>query len=392
MPQPKQDNSHPHPRIFPLSPTTEPLSASHIRGNIWHAAVVITADGLLWRSASIADWTSDAGIDPNLENSCTMSPCTASPQPLVVGRCRLGLCCMFVGISEVRFRTTTAAALSKLPSAAAWHRLCALVEHNAIMLRRALEYCLRLGIRAFRVLSDLLPLATHEQYHYRLCDLPAQIHEHFREAGRFAQSHGIRLSFHPDQFVLLNSPRPEVVRAAIQDLVMHADLAEVLGADVINIHAGGIYGDKKQALQRLARAIDRLPDQVRQRLTLENDDRFYTVADLLPLCHSLQIPLVYDVHHHRCLPDDLSVEQATELAYATWNREPIFHISSPRSGWRSRDPTQHADFIRPADFPVCWLPLSMTVDVEAKAKEKAVLRLARYFAQRQSSAKEHNTE
>jgi UV DNA damage endonuclease len=299
--------------------------------------------------------------------------------PLMVGRCRLGLCCLFVGVAEVRFRTTTATILSKLPSAAAWHRLCALAEHNAKMLRLALGHCQRLGIRAFRVSSDLLPLATHEQFAYRLADLPVRTRYHLAAAGRFAAEHGIRLSFHPDQFVLLNSPRPEVVQAAIRDLVMHAELAEVLGADVINIHAGGAYGDKAEALRRLAHHIERLPVSIRRRLTLENDDHIYTVRDLLPICRSLQIPLVYDVHHHRCNPDDLSVERATELAWSTWDREPIFHISSPRGGWRSRDPTRHADYIQPADFPACWQRLPMTVDVEAKAKEKALLRLARAY-------------
>ncbi|MCS7161509.1 MAG: UV DNA damage repair endonuclease UvsE [Gemmatales bacterium] len=300
--------------------------------------------------------------------------------PLTVGRCRLGLCCMFVGIADVRFRVTTASALNRLPSAAAWHRICTLAEHNAITLRRALEHCARLGIRAFRVLSNLLPLATHEQYQYHLGDLPASVREHLAAAGRFAQAQGIRLSFHPDQFVLLHSPRAQVVQAAILDLVVHTELADLLGADVITIHAGGVYGDKTQALRRLARVIERLPDQVRQRLALENDDHLYTVADLLPLCRSLQVPLVYDVHHHRCHPDELSLEQATELAYATWNREPLFHISSPRGGWRSRDPSQHADYIRPSDFPGCWLKLPLTVEVEAKAKERAVLRLARHFS------------
>jgi UV DNA damage endonuclease len=274
--------------------------------------------------------------------------------------------------------------MSQLPTSAAWHRLCALVEHNALSLRYALEHCVRLGIRAFRVSSDLLPLATHEQFAYRLADLPAHIRELFAAAGQFAQTQGIRLSFHPDQFVLLNSPRAEVVRAAIRDLVLHAELADLLGADVITIHAGGGYGDKAKALRRLVRNVERLPDAVRQRLTLENDDHIYTVADLLPVCRSLGVPLVYDVHHHRCNPDGLSVEQATEYAYATWNREPIFHISSPRGGWRSRDVTLHADYIRPADFPTGWLDLPLTVDVEAKAKEKAVLRLARDLGQRRS--------
>jgi UV DNA damage endonuclease len=95
---------------------------------------------------------------------------------------------------------------------------------------------------------------------------------------------------------------------------------------------------------------------------------------LLPLCERSGVPLVYDVHHHRCLPDGLSVTEATELAFATWqDREPYAHLSSPKEGWTGPNARAHADYIDPADFPDDWLSRTMTIDVEAKAKERAVL-------------------
>ena len=97
--------------------------------------------------------------------------------------------------------------------------------------------------------------------------------------------------------------------------------------------------------------------------------RVYTPADLLPLCKTKGVPLVYDVHHHRCNPDGLTVEQATAMAIATWDREPLFHISSPLAGWDGPRPARHHDFIVPEDFPACWRRLCITVEVEAKAKE-----------------------
>mgnify|MGYP001136138329 CR=1 FL=1 len=84
---------------------------------------------------------------------------------------------------------------------------------------------------------------------------------------------------------------------------------------------------------------------------------------------------MYDVHHHRCLPDGSSVEATTELALGTWNREPLFHLSSPKNGWESGNPAHHHDYINADDFPVCWKNLDITVEVEAKAKELAVLKL-----------------
>ena len=120
--------------------------------------------------------------------------------------------------------------------------------------------------------------------------------------------------------------------------------------------------------------------RVRRRLTLENDDISYSVKDLLPVCEKLRIPLVYDVHHHRCKPDGLTIEEATKLSMATWyavGREPYFHLSSPKYGWQSNNIKPHADYIDPADFPECWKGLTATVDIEAKAKELAVLQLMR---------------
>jgi UV DNA damage endonuclease len=93
------------------------------------------------------------------------------------------------------------------------------------------------------------------------------------------------------------------------------------------------------------------------------------------MCADTGVPLVYDVHHHRCLPDGLSIEAATEQAAATWKREPLFHISSPIEGWRGPKPERHHDYIDPRDFPSAWKNRVLTVEVEAKAKELAVLQL-----------------
>ena len=181
---------------------------------------------------------------------------------------------------------------------------------------------------------------------------------------------------------MLNSPRPEVVDRSIAELEYQAEVAEWVGADVVNIHGGGAYGDKPDALARFAHNLSRLSDRARSRLTVENDDTTYTPSDLLPLCRAEGIPLVYDVHHHRCNQDDLSVEEATEQAIATWDRQPMFHISSPIEGWKGPKPQRHHDFIDVQDFPDCWRGLSLTVEVEAKAKEVAVLKLKKQLAER----------
>jgi len=279
----------------------------------------------------------------------------------------------------VSFRTTTAKVLSTLVRADALDKASGICLHNARNLLLAVQACQRLGIGAFRVSSPLFPRMTHPEVGYRLDDLPDAdaISSTLAAVRDFAQASDIRLSFHPDQFVVLSSPHAHVVDSSVRELTYHAFLAEQIGADVINIHGGGVYGDKDAALARLAAVYRNLPASVASRLTLENDDVSYTVRDLLPTCRDLGIPLVYDVHHHRCNPDGLNEDEATEQAAATWQgREQYCHLSSPRAGWKG-NPKPHADYIDPADVPACWRQRLMTVDVEAKAKELAVVRLMR---------------
>lgn len=288
---------------------------------------------------------------------------------------RLGLCCLFVAEPDIRFRTTTARVLSRFSSLETRSKLLALAHANAVTSNNAIRACCRLGIRAFRITSGLLPLATHPDYLYGIDDLPTETVSLFSAAGALAREANIRLSFHPDQFVLLGSLKAEVTAASLRDLELHGDLAQLLGADAINLHAGGAYGNKAEALDRVARNLTLLSPRVRGRLTLENDDRVFHVRDLLPLCQREGVPLTYDVHHHRCNPDGLSIAEATRESLTTWDREPLFHVSSPRGGWSESNPRCHADMIDPADFPMEWRRLTLTVDVEAKAKEKAVLEL-----------------
>jgi len=297
---------------------------------------------------------------------------------------RFGLCCIFKE-EPVRFRTVTAKTLYALPRKLRrklrMGRVSKVCLHNTESLYNALQVVNRLGIKAFRILSQLFPRYTHPDVGYTIDILPdaERIQATLRRISAFRKSHDIRLSFHPDQFVVLNSPREDVVERSIAEIEYQAIVAQAVGAEVINIHVGGVYGCKAESIKRFARNFGRLSRQARKRVTLENDDSLFTPTDILPLCNDLGVPFVYDVHHHRCNPDRLSIEEATVLAMETWvprRREPHFHISSPKYGWEGCDPKPHSDYINPVDIPDAWRHISrFTLDVEAKAKEKAVLKL-----------------
>ena len=291
---------------------------------------------------------------------------------------RLGLCCIFRD-QPIKFRTTTAAAIKRLPPDEGRMKLAKLCAANATALMEALQFCSQNGIGCFRVNSQILPLKTHPDVGYDLMELPGgpEIVNQFRKCKVFAESTGLRTVFHPDQFVVLNSPRSDVVDQSIAELEYQTEVARWIGADVVNIHGGGAYGDKPMALQTFATKLARLSSDARRLVTLENDDRVFTPADLLPFCREHGIPFVYDVHHHRCTPDGMTEEEATRQALTTWNREPLFHISSPLEGWNGPKPYRHHDYINIRDFPKFWQGLDVTVEVEAKAKELAVKKLAK---------------
>ena len=302
---------------------------------------------------------------------------------------RLGLCCQFAE-QPIKFRTTTAMACSKLSRTARLQKLSELCLQNAFALEQAIRWCAAHEIGAFRVLSQIWPLKTHPTCGYSLAELPAaqELVAQLEVCRRTAIELDVRLSFHPDQYVVLNSPRADVVAASIAELEYQAEVAELIGADVINIHGGGAYGDKVTALARFEENLPQLSARVRERLTLENDDKIFTPTDLMPICLRQKIPLCYDVHHHRCLPDGLSIEAATTAATETWQgREPLFHISSPLHGWGEPQPQLHHDYIDPADLPPAWLSLPITVDIEAKAKELAILQLQEWLAEQLLTAK-----
>jgi UV DNA damage endonuclease len=296
---------------------------------------------------------------------------------------RLGLCCLFRE-APIKFRTTTATAVLKLPRNEGRRKLADLCAANATALMEALLFCSANGIGCFRVNSQILPLKTHPDVGYQLGELPGgrRIVSQFRKCGAFAKAAGLRTTFHPDQFVVLNSPRPDVVQQSIAELEYQAEVAKWIGADVVNIHGGGGYGDKQAALRTLATNLARMSKRARKLLTVENDDRVYTPADLLPFCREQKIPFVYDVHHHRCNPDGMSEAEATRQALSTWNREPLLHLSSPLEGWNGPRPHRHHDYINIHDFPAVWLGLEVTIEVEAKAKELAVKKLAKTLARR----------
>ncbi|MBD3296566.1 MAG: UV DNA damage repair endonuclease UvsE, partial [Candidatus Omnitrophica bacterium] len=180
-------------------------------------------------------------------------------------------------------------------------RLREKLQSNLNCLQKILEYNLSRDLLFFRISSDIVPFASHP-----VCDLDwkSVFSARLESIGRFIMRNGMRISMHPDQFIVLNSPRKDVVERSVAELIYHADVLDAmgLGPDArIQLHAGGVYGNRKKAIQRFIRAFRSLPARVRNRLVIENDDRLYDLTHCMEISSSVSIPVLFDVFHHRCL-------------------------------------------------------------------------------------------
>jgi len=236
------------------------------------------------------------------------------------------------------------------------------------------------GIQVYRMTSDLFPWASE----YEFEQLPdwRTIRSNLEAAGSLAYSTNQRLSFHPGQFNSLASARESVVLNAIRDLSIHGTVMDVMGLPrtreaKINIHLGGVFGDKDTAIDRWCKNYELLPQSVKDRITLENDDKAncYSVEDLYKVWQRLGVPIVFDYHHHKFCPGNLSEKEALHLAASTWDDiRPVTHYSESASTREGRDaiPQAHSNFV---DGPVNDWGLDIDCVVEAKAKELAALQL-----------------
>ena len=248
----------------------------------------------------------------------------------------------------------------------------------------------RYGIKFLRLSSEMFPFASHEEYGYKLASFAS---EALADAGKVIAERGHRVTTHPGQFTQLGSPRPSVIENAIRDLEYHDEMLSLLKLPeqgnrdaVMIIHMGGVFGDKAATLDRFRENYAKLPQSVRNRIVLENDDVSYSVHELLPICEELNIPFVLDFHHHNIIFDETQIREGTRdimdlypRILATWSRKnitPKMHYSEPtpaaitRTQRRKHNP-------RVASLPPC--PDTMDLMIEAKDKEQAVFELMRTF-------------
>lgn len=284
---------------------------------------------------------------------------------------RFGFACIPLGLPQPVVHSC------KLPNATP-ARLRELTEANLASLDRCLDYAAGLGFALFRINSGIIPFASHPVNRSTWWkDHAAELAALGRKAGRL----GLRLSMHPGQYTVLNSPEPRVVESARAELLYHARFMDALGlpsSSKVVIHLGGVYGDKPAALARLAAAWKALPAGIRGRLALENDERLFSIYDALAAGESLGAPVVFDRFHHRVHgdPAGTAIPALLKRAAATWRKadgRPKVHFSSQEPGAR---PGTHDVGIRAGEFREFLdesRGLSLDVMIEARGKEDAAM-------------------
>ncbi|MFD2372027.1 UV DNA damage repair endonuclease UvsE [Brevibacillus sp. GCM10020057] len=297
---------------------------------------------------------------------------------------RLGYACISVKTKNNPNKKTTVAQLNKLEPQARLKKLRQILQTNFFNLMDLLAYNVEHQIFLYRLPSEFVPLATHSAAEN--WDWAREFAWDFRKTGEFIRNNGIRLTAHPGHFCILNSDKPAVVKTTIADLAYHAKVFDLLELDdnsVLVTHIGAVGDDRSAALDRFAANFEQLPDAVKRRLAVENDDTSFTMAEALELCERLKLPMVFDYHHHRCLNNGENWVDYLPRIIQTWgNRTPKMHMSSPKS---ESDFRAHADNINPEEFVSFLSALAdYNVDIvlECKKKDDALLTLRRELRKR----------
>ena len=257
-------------------------------------------------------------------------------------------------------------------------RLKQTVKNNLDCLIRILQFNLEERLFFFRISSDLVPFASHP---INTFNWQGHFQKKFEEIGEFIIKNRMRISIHPDQFTLINSIKEDIFERSKNELKYHAEILDLLKLDTsakIQIHVGGAYGEKEKSIERFVTRFGMLDDSIIRRLVIENDDKLYDLNDCLRINAKIQIPILFDVFHHKLNNSgNLTTEESFKLTTKTWHEErdgiPMVDYSSQEA---NGSPRQHTETINIEDFDL-FLKQTQQFDfdimLEIKDKEKSAI-------------------
>lgn len=299
---------------------------------------------------------------------------------------RFGLCCISLDLRELesplKFQTMTYKRFNSLDRQEALSILGSRILNNMEVTNATIMHCAEHNY-CYRISSDLFPLITYDIANISLHDLPqyTNIMEEIDNIAYTIQQNNVRISCHPSEFNVLASTNTQAVDKTIKELNFYSDFLDKIGCDAnyncpMNLHINNRQGSNDEVVERFLQNFNRLDDNCRNRLVIENDDKLncwsvkQLVEDFYPITG---IPITFDYLHHTCHPDGLTEEEAIGLCYSTWDGyRPIFHYSESAPG---NNPRKHADY---AEKDINTYGLNFDLDMELKMKDKAISRYTEY--------------
>ena len=290
---------------------------------------------------------------------------------------KIGYPCQCIGVANIAQRTC-------IKKFATNEKLYEIIAHNLNALEAILDYNHQIQVQLFRISSDLIPFGSSEVNQLPWTSL---FQKRLTQIGKKITNYGMRVSMHPGQYTLLNALDQEIIQRSILDLRYHCDVLNSLHCDASHkliLHIGGVYGDKKASMERFIQVYQTLEEDIKSRLIIENDDRYYTLEEVLWISSQTGIPVVFDNLHHECNPSlsNYSERACMELVKKTWQQKDgnmKIHYSQQNLEKRKG---AHASFLRGEEFLsfVKQVPEHVDIMLEIKDKNRSALQ-ANYLLQ-----------
>lgn len=256
-------------------------------------------------------------------------------------------------------------------------RIQDVVKNNLRCLQNILRYNLKHDLLFFRISSDLVPFASHPICKFNWMKV---FRGEFESIGNLIKNNKMRISMHPGQYVLLNAMDEKIRSRSIAELTYHCNVLDSLGLDTsakIQIHVGGAYGDKIQALTRFVNVCESLESSIRSRLVIEHDERLFSLKDCLDIHARTGIPVVFDTLHHRLLNNGESLPEAIHKASCTWDKKHdgilMVDYSDQEEGERLGAHSYDINLESFRHFLQCIKEFDFDLMLEIKDKEKSAL-------------------
>jgi UV DNA damage endonuclease len=250
------------------------------------------------------------------------------------------------------------------------------VNYNLATLVEILKFNIANNFMFFRISSDMIPFASHPICKF---DWKEYFKSNLIKIGQLIKDHDIRISMHPDQFVLINSKSQEIVNNSIRELEYHTELLDLMKLDYsakVQIHIGGVYGDKEKAKKQfISNYKTLLSANIKKRLVIENDDHLYNLKDCIEIHEYIGIPILFDVFHHIYFDNNLPLHIALQLSNNTWNHSKdgimMIDYSNQELNQRKGKHSHTLDIKQFEKFILSVSNLDFDIILEIKDKEKS---------------------